>query len=75
MSLLPEEKSTPDITPNAQQSTLNAFSVYDLPSVEALIWYFHAAVVFPVRETWLKAIKAGNFDSWPGLTYQNATKY
>ena len=37
MSLLPEDKSTPDITPNAQQSTIKAFSAYDLPSVEALI--------------------------------------
>ena len=76
MSLLPDETSTPDITtPNAQQSTLKAFSAYDLPSVEALIRYFHAASGFPVRDTWLRAIKSGNFDLWPGLTYQNATKY
>ena len=34
MSLLPDETSTPDITaPNTQQSTLKAFSAYDLPSV------------------------------------------
>ena len=24
---------------------------------------------------WLKAIKAGNYDSWPGLTYINTIKY
>ena len=35
----------------------------------------HAAAVFPVRSTWLKAIKNGNFNSWPGLTYNNAAKY
>ena len=35
MSLLPEDKSTPDDS-DAQQSTLKAFSAYDLPSVEAL---------------------------------------
>ena len=76
MSLLPENTSTPDTTsPNAQQSTLKAFSDNDLPIVEALIRYFHAAAGFPVRDTWLKAIKAGNFYSWPGITYQNATKY
>ena len=64
MYLLPYETSTPDITaPNAQQSTLKAFSAYDMPSVEALIRYFHAAAGFLVRDTWLKAIKAGNFDS------------
>ena len=70
MSLLPRDTSTPDITaPNAQQSTLKAFIAYNLTSVETLIRYFHAAAGFPVRDTWLKEIKAGNFDSWPGLTY------
>ncbi|KAL7525492.1 hypothetical protein ACHAWF_001385 [Thalassiosira exigua] len=48
---------------------------YDLPSVKALVWYFHASAGFPVRTTWLKVIKAGNYDSWRGLTYENAEKY
>ena len=75
MSLLPDETSTPDITaPNAQQSTLKAFSAYYLPSVEALIRYFNAASGFPVRDTWIRAIKAVNFDSRPGLIYQNTAK-
>ena len=53
MSLLPDEGIRPDITtaPNNQQSTLKAFSAYDLPSLEALIWYFHAADSLPVRDT------------------------
>ena len=58
-----------------EQATLEAFSAYDLPSVEALIIFFHAAAGYPVRDTWLKAIKAGNYDSSPGLTYINATNY
>ena len=29
----------------------------------------------PVRSTWLNAIKAGNYASWPGLTYNNASRY
>lgn len=37
--------------------------------------YFHAAVGFPVRDTWLRAIKTGNFKTWPGLTHANASKY
>ena len=61
--------------PDAQQSTLKAFIAYDLTSVEDLIRYFHAAAAFPVQYTWLRAIKAGNFESWPGLTYQNAVKF
>ena len=57
------------------ETTLNAFSAYDLPSVQALVRYFHAAAGYPVRSTWLAAIKAGNYVSWPGLTYANASKY
>ena len=49
--------------------------MYDLPSMEALVRYMHAAAGLPVRSTWLKAIKHGNFNSWPGLTYNNAEKY
>ena len=58
-----------------KRATLEAFSAYDLPSVEDLVIYFHAAAGYPVRDKCLKAIKAGNYDSWPGLTYINATKY
>ena len=39
MSLLPDEAHIPDLStaPDAQQSTLETFSAYDLPSVEGLI--------------------------------------
>ena len=50
-------------------------NAYDLPSLEALVRYMHAAAGFPVKSTWLKAIKKGNFATWPGLTYSNAAKY
>ena len=43
--------------------------------MEALVRYFHAAVGFPVRDTWLRAIKCGNYSSFPGLTYANADIY
>ena len=52
-----------------------AMNAHDLPRVCALVHYLHACVGFPVRSTWLAAIKAGNFASWPGLTYTNAAKY
>ena len=49
----------------------------DLPSIGALVLvgFYHASVGFPVKQTWLNAIKAGNFNSLPGLTYANAAKY
>ena len=57
-----------------KSSDLPAFSAYDLPIVEAVLHYFHATVGFPVKSTWLDAIKYGNFSSWPDLNYQNAAK-
>ena len=60
---------------DAQHASLAAYSAYDLPSVQALVRYYHAAAGFPVRATWLDAIKAGNYESWPGLTYNNAARY
>jgi len=39
------------------------------------VHYLHAAAGFPVNTTWLAAIKAGNYASWPGLTYANAARY
>ena len=58
---------------NADQSTLKVYSTYDLPSVESLVRYFHAAAGFPVRATWINAIKMGNYRTWPSLTLANAT--
>ena len=61
---------------DANIATLAAYSsAYDLPRVAALIIYFHAADGYLVRSTWLKAIGAGDYSSWPGLTLANATKY
>ena len=52
-----------------------ALNTHGLPSVAALVKYFHACAGFPVCSTWLAGIKAGNFASWPGLTYVNVAKY
>ena len=48
---------------------------YDLPNVEVVVCYMHAAAGLPVKSTWLRAIKHGNFNIWLGLTYNNAAKY
>ena len=52
-----------------------AHNAYYMPSLEALVRYMHAAVGFPVKAVWLRAIKKGNFATRPGLTYSNASKY
>ena len=56
-------------------ATLEAYSSYNLPSVAALIRYFHTSAGYPVRPTWLTAISTGNYSSCPGLTLANATMY
>ncbi len=45
-----------------------ASNVYSLPSIPQVIKYLHAAVGFPTKDTWVKAIKNGNLVSWSGLT-------
>ena len=35
----------------------------------------HAVCGFPVKPTWLKAVKAGNYLGWPLLTVRNVSKY
>jgi hypothetical protein len=47
----------------------------DLPSIGAFIGFYHACLGFPVKQTWLDAIKAGNCDTFDGLTYSDAAKY
>ena len=73
--LQPGEENLPKIPNSAHRTTLEAYSVYDIPSVEALIRYFHAAAGYPVRSTWLTVISDGNYSYGLGLTLSNATKY
>ncbi len=47
----------------------------DLPSIGALVEFYHACLGLPVKQTWLDAIKAGNCDTFDGLTYSNAARY
>ena len=54
---------------------LGVYIAYDLPSVAALVWYFHADAGYPVRSAWLNATKAGNYAFLLGITYNNASWY
>ncbi len=47
----------------------------DLPSIGALVSFYHACLGFPVKQTWLGIIKAGNCDTFDGLTYSNLARY
>jgi hypothetical protein len=45
------------------------------PSMAVLVGFYHAYLGFPVKQTWLKAIKASNCNSFNGLTYSNMARY
>ncbi len=49
--------------------------MYKLPSIEPTIRYLHAAVGYPVKATWLKAIRSGNFSTWPLINVKNVAKH
>jgi hypothetical protein len=50
-------------------------NVYEISKVHATIQYLHAAAGSPVLSTFVKAIEAGNFATWPTLTAQHVKKY
>ena len=52
-----------------------AHNLFELPSIREGIRYLHASLGFPVKSTWLKAIRAGNFAGWPLVTVENVHKY
>ena len=49
--------------------------MYELPSTAQVISYLHACAGFPTKATWLKAIKGGNYATWPGLTVEAVRKH
>ena len=61
----------------AAQASKSAFDPFSLgnPRIAALVGFYHTCVGSPVKQTWLDAIKAGNFDTFEGLSYSNAAKY
>ena len=50
-------------------------SVYELKKQKDIITYLSQAMWNPVPDTWVKAIKAGFFATWPGLTDQLVSKH
>jgi hypothetical protein len=52
-----------------------ANAIFELPSTRQIILYHHASAGFPIKETFLDAIRAGNYATWPGLTVAVLHKY
>jgi hypothetical protein len=64
-------KPTKQVNAALQQAN----SIYDLPTIKQAIKWIHAACGYPVKSTWLKAVKAGNFHGWLLLKEKNINKY
>jgi len=50
-------------------------NAYNLPSTKQSIQYLHEAAGFLVESEWIKAIKAGNYVTWPELTAEAVHKH
>ena len=67
--LKPTEKLIKDYT-KTSPTTPAEYSAYDLPSVESIVRYMHAAAGLPVKSIWLKAIKKVSFSTWQQYSHQ-----
>jgi hypothetical protein len=45
-----------------------ANAIFDLPNTRQSLLYHHALAGFPPKETFLAAVRVGNYATWPGLT-------
>ena len=50
-------------------------NVYELKTQPELVRYLHACAGFPTKPSWIKAIKNGQYASWPGLTVKAVAKH
>ncbi len=45
-----------------------ANAIFNLPNTRQSLLYHHASAGFPPKETFLAAVRVGNYPMWPGLT-------
>ncbi len=50
-------------------------NVYNISSTKETVQYLHAAAGFPVKETWIDTIKAGNYITWPGINAKMVNRH
>ena len=50
-------------------------SAYHTRNLTDMIQFLHATAFSPIASTWIKAIRRGFFQSWPGLTAALVQKY
>ena len=66
---------TSQIIPSAKNTLPSMNNVFKISSLESTVKYLHAACFYPAKSTWIKAIKAGFFTTWPKLTVEAVQKF
>ena len=62
--------TTSTVTSKPKPTTTNPRKLH-LPSIPALVAFYHACLGHPIKYMWLDAIRAGNCNTFEGLTYRN----
>jgi hypothetical protein len=50
-------------------------NMHNLSSISQTIKYHHASAGYPVQDTWITEINAGNYATWPGITSAAVQKH
>ncbi len=66
LNLDPETTISNQEVPTAPPETLNV--IFDLPSAAKTFLWYHASTGFPTKETFVDAIRKGNYATWPRMT-------
>ena len=66
---------SPQVLPQKPTPTPVVNNVYKLNKKRDIVTYLHKAAFIPVPSTWIDAINAGFFTTWPGLTADLVKKH
>jgi hypothetical protein len=64
-----------EFRPKQTPPTKAIANVYKLKTQPEIVCYYHAAVGFPTKPTWVMTVKNRQFPLWPGLTAKAVTKH
>ncbi len=71
---LPLDNNTKET--NIKSPTNKAINaIFNLPSARQTFLWYHASAGFPVKEQFIKAVRNGNYATWPKLTVTLINKY
>jgi hypothetical protein len=63
------------ISAKSETNTEQANNSYNLPLISQTVKYHHTAAGFPVADTWIQAIKAGNYKTRPTITSSTVRRH